>query len=150
MYIHEKYLEKPTDKMVKVMNDLALLKLDVPYDEVAPVTLNKKSLSTYGSKATILGWGYTKKNNAVKSEMLQAGDVTISYYSGASKILTSSTATMPYLYDSGGPLIGKDTSNTPYLVGVISASSDSSYSAYYVDVASYISDWINVKTGLPF
>jgi len=136
--VHEEY-----DK-IRVINDIALLKLQDPVDfnkhpNIRPICLPSNSRENYaGSRAIVAGWGMTGEHEDVSDVLLEANVTVISdnecrrIYSGNnihdSVICAKTTGSSPQGHcegDSGGPLITRRQGQTSYtLIGVASFAMD--------------------------
>ncbi len=144
---------------VEINNDIALLKLSSPINNIAPIILDRSSPLSAGMEAYVGGWGNISTSGDVYPENLQEVMVPVVDFDTCNSsyfTLTNNMFCAGYMAggkdscqgDSGGPLIsqigGKWTQ-----IGIVSfgdACAAINYPGVYAKVQNYIS-WIEGYTG---
>lgn len=132
------------------VNDIALIKLSsslVFSTTRKPVTLSNSTSYTYGTTATVSGWGSRGVNGSLSLNQLYKTNATIISCSG-NDLAAAVSKTLPYHGDSGGPLTISSTAGD-LLIGIVRASADgnnpTTRTFYYTNVGTYY-DWIVSNT----
>ena len=111
--------------------DIAMLRLSAPVDEVAPVALARPEdyrKWSAGKRATVVGWGVTtkrdRKTSVLRSAQHVVRDSAVGYDAGKIKTTPASHDSGRWAFhgDSGGPLLHQDAVTGQYMqIGVFSA-----------------------------
>ena len=147
---HPEYRYDP--KLIRVYNDIGLLRLETPvdfnrYPNIRPACLPTDLNQDYvGRTAIIAGWGKIRKNGP-GSKVLKEAEVKVVPFTNPKKIKIVRKTGASCAGDSGGPLIVPGNGASWEVIGVDSAGTCSVYSVY-TRVTSYMY-WIlsNTETG---
>lgn len=133
---HLRYTEPTNDSEVALPNDIALLRLTEPVQNVKPVNLPKSidtPLRTGKHGMALYGWGEDQNGRlnaqlgyAKQRDYSKTGKRYFPAFNAKTQIAAGLPLQREKLFagacygDSGGPLIGYDGKRVPYVVGVVS------------------------------
>lgn len=103
-------------------NDVALVKLDQPVTDIAPVQI-ARSPAGLGNIVRLTGYGSVQSTNPTPSDLLRTGRLTVTAVNTATYLVTGfqpQPNTTPCPYDSGGPYFLESRLHLPWVVAVVS------------------------------
>ncbi|XP_023230425.1 venom peptide isomerase heavy chain-like [Centruroides sculpturatus] len=115
-------------------NDIALLILARSINNISPIALVGKNLRFTKGSATFVGWGRTGIKKDDRTDLLRVAKVNFvdpkyvgrnfDYELTYKEITTMSSRVKGMKGDSGSPLIKRDASKRPVLIGILSSGGD--------------------------
>jgi secreted trypsin-like serine protease len=140
-----------TDVRQSKVNDLAVVKLSTPVEDIVPLTLAGKKPAV-GQKLQFAGWGSLSATVIAPSDHLKRGEFTVAKIGQttleASPVATRTVENSPCPQDSGAPFFVSDDDRTGQLVAIVtdgpSCPQPGRETVARVDV---VSDWIHEQTG---